>query len=111
MEPEALGLIPKYGVYGALVLGVLFGLSKILPQIVQSWFSTQLGAADAVARTDIIETMNAQIARLTESMRALEARNEDERKRRIAAEDQVATLTRRVATLEDQIRQLGHTPL
>jgi len=111
MEPEFFGLTPKYGVYGTLVLVALFGLSKVLPQIVQSWFSTQLGAADTTARTDIIETMAAQLARLDAAVKALEAKNEDERQRRIAAEDRVATLTRRVATLEDQIRQLGHVPV
>ncbi|MBR0346045.1 MAG: hypothetical protein IJI03_12385 [Rudaea sp.] len=110
MEPEFLALVSKWGVGGAIAIAGLWGLSKALPQIVQSWFSTRLTAADSVARTDIIEQMNAQITRLSDSVRALEAKNEDERQKRILAEDKVATLSRRMTLLEDQIRALGAIP-
>lgn len=110
MEPGFDALLTKFGVFGSIFILAMFGISKALPSILQSFFSSRLQTADATARTDIIEMQGKQLEELAAQIHTVQAMFDDEIKRRRDAEDKVAMLTRRVASLEDQLRKLGHEP-
>lgn len=111
MEPGFDQLVTKYGIYGTVFVIALFGLSKALPSMVSSFFSTRLQTADTTARTDIIEMQAKHLDELSAQVATLQSMFDTEITKRRAAEDQVAMLTRRVVGLETQLRLLGHEPI
>lgn len=105
MEPTSLlDSIKQYG----LVTGLgIFAASFLIPKL----FTARGEAAEAGARMDVVELLSARVAKLEQAQEEAWSAFEAERVKRMAAEDRVATLARRVAALEDQIKQLGHTPV
>ncbi len=103
MDAALLEAIGKWGLLPALAI---FAISKLVPMV----FGIRTDAAEASARTDVIELLTARVSKLEQAQEEAWAAFESERQKRMVAEDKVATLTRRVAALEDQIRRLGHTP-
>ena len=97
MESTVVELITKYGLFSGVAI---WAASFILPRL----FKARGEIAETTARTDIIELLNARVARLENEF-------EDERDKRIEAEDLVDKLMRRIDKLEAQIRALGHEPL
>lgn len=97
MESTVGELIAKYGLGGGVAI---WALSFIVPRL----FRARGEIAEQTARTDVIELLNARVARLENEFEA-------ERDKRIEAEDMVDKLMRRVAALEAQLRALGHEPV
>lgn len=96
-------LIGKYGIFSAVAL---YALSKLIPNLL----AVRTEAAGESARTDIIETLSARVKAVEDEIETYRRKFEDERTARLAAQDEVAQLKRRVASLEAQIRDLGGEP-
>ena len=101
------GFVEIIAKYGLLPGAVLYLASLIIPKALEA----RTGVAAATARTDVIDMLTDRVAKLEKGQEEAWAAHEEERKRRIAAEDEVAVLKRRVASLEDQLRALGHPPV
>lgn len=101
-------LIVKFGVAPGIVL---FSLSKMIPQIIESWNGARVGTAETGARVDTIDLLTKRVTDLEAGQDALRAKLEEERDKRVEAEDLVDKLQRRVSALEAQIRALGATPV
>lgn len=102
MDQTFLEAIAKWGVLPAIAL---YALSKLVPMLL----TARTDVAGATARTDVIDMLTARVSKLEAAQQAAWAEYENERRMRIAAEDQVAQLTRRVVALESQVRSLGGT--
>jgi phage shock protein A len=92
--------------YGFSLVVALFVASKAISAMFRAKpeiAAANHEAAQINARTDTIEMLLQRVGRLEEEF-------EEERSKRVEAEDLVDKLTRRVASLEHQIRQLGHEP-
>lgn len=103
MEQGFAELIGKYGIASAVVI---YGVSKLIPNL----FAARADAAGESARTDIIETLSARLKAVEDDIESYRRKLEEERTQRVAAQDEVASLKRRVASLEAQIRALGQEP-
>ncbi|MGN6518760.1 MAG: hypothetical protein ACTHK2_04965 [Dokdonella sp.] len=103
MEQGFTDLIGKYGIGAAVII---YGASKLIPGL----FAARADAAGESARTDIIETLSARLKAVEDDIEAYRRKLEEERSLRVAAQDEVAALKRRVASLESQIRALGQEP-
>lgn len=112
MEPTSLlDSIKQYGIVTGLGI---FAASFLIPKLFAARGEVaEAGtrAAEAGARMDVVELLSARVAKLEQAQEEAWSAFEAERVKRMAAEDRVATLARRVAALEDQIKQLGHTPV
>lgn len=111
-------LAAKYGLMSALGIWVT---SVIVPRLFRARTEiagANLQTAGLTASTDIIEALHARMTTLEAEQRQLREELDTERDKRVEAEDmldmltrQNTALTRRVVTLEAQLRQLGHEPL
>lgn len=111
MDGAFLELVGKYGILTTIGL---FVASKTVTAL----FRDRTAIADANAQTasinariDIIEMLSKRVTWLEEAQLRADAALEEERTKRVEAEDLVDRLTRRVSALEAQIRGLGHVPL
>ncbi len=77
---------------------------------VSKFFASREGFVESGARVDVIEMLTQRVKNLEESQVSYQRQFEEERRSRMKAEDDVAVLTRRVSTLEAQLRGLGHEP-
>lgn len=95
----------------ALQFGPLAALAIYAASIaINKFFAGREGFTESSARVDVIDMLMARVRLLEESQTRYQKMFEEERAKRIEAEDNVATLTRRVSLLESQIRGLGHEP-
>jgi len=103
MEQGFVELIGKYGLVSAVVI---YGASKLIPNL----FAARADAAGESARTDIIEMLSARLKAVEDDIETYRRKLDEERTLRVAAQDEVAALKRRVASLESQLRALGQEP-
>lgn len=106
-------LIKLIGWGGALPAILIFVASKLFPIWLRGRSDAANVAADvaeAGARVGMLEQLQARLAKVEENQAVLNDLYDKERELRRAAEDKVATLTRRVGALERQIKSLGATP-
>lgn len=103
MDVSVTDLILKFGPIAALAI---YAASIA----VTKFFAGREGVIESSARVDVIDMLTARVRALEESQTASQRQFEEERRRRMKAEDDVATLSRRVSTLEAQLRDLGHEP-
>jgi hypothetical protein len=95
----------------ALKYGPIAALAIYAASIaITKFFSGREGVTESSARVDVIDMLTARVRMLEESQTTYQRQFEEERQSRMRAEDNVATLTRRVSTLEAQLRDLGHEP-
>lgn len=92
--------------YGPIVALVIYAASIAITK----FFAGREGMSESGARVDVIEMLTARVRALEESQTLYQRQFEEERKKRMQAEDAVALLNRRVSTLEAQLRELGHEP-
>lgn len=96
-------LVVKFGPLAALVI---YAASIAITK----FFASREGVIESSARVDVIDMLTARVKALEESQTSYQRQFEEERRARMKAEDNVATLTRRVSMLESQLRDLGHEP-
>lgn len=77
---------------------------------VTKFFAGREGMTESAARVDVIDMLTARVRALEESQLAAQRLFDDERVRRMAAEDDVARLKHRVGLLEMLLRSHGHEP-
>lgn len=92
--------------YGPMAALLFYAASVAITK----FFAQREGFAESSARVDVITMLTERVRQLEESQVRYQKAFEEERAKRMAAEDNVATLTLRVALLESQIRGLGHEP-
>lgn len=88
---------------GAVIL--LYGASKILPQV----FTARSDVNETLARTGLLDQLQNRLANVEKQVNDAQASLDTERTARRAAEDKVTRLTLRVFTLESMIKSLGGT--
>ncbi|HPG95115.1 MAG TPA: hypothetical protein PLR28_11215 [Dokdonella sp.] len=92
--------------YGPIAAIAIYAGSLAL----QKFFAGREGMAESGARVDVIDMLSARVKALEESQQAAQRAFDEERVRRMKAEDDVALLKYRVSSLETQLRDLGHEP-
>lgn len=104
MENLDLGaLVAKFG----LVAG---GLAWIASLAVKKWSEMRTNVATEGAKTDVIDMLAARVSALESAVDKARKEFDAERNLRLEAESRVSALLRRVAALEEKIRDLGHDP-
>jgi predicted nucleic acid-binding Zn-ribbon protein len=106
VDPWLKYLVAIFGTFLAASKGVSH-LFRTRTKIVNE----NLETAGKHAQIDIIEQLQRRMTDLEREQHELRLELEAERDRRTEAEDMVDALTRRVASLEAQIRALGHEPV
>lgn len=104
MDLSLADLALKYGPATALII---YAASLA----VTKFFGAREGVTESGARVDVIDMLTARVRLLEEGQNTYQRQLEDEREKRRAAEDAVATLTRRVSSLEAQLHALGVKPV
>lgn len=103
MDTTFFDSVAKYGVAATICL---YAASLIIPKM----FSARTDTAEETARTSLISGLSSRIDALEKAQADQMAQFDAERKRRLDAESQVAALSARISRLEQQLRDLGHTP-
>lgn len=93
------------GYFGLSGFGIWF-LSKIIPQFTAARTEAVADGAQSTLITGLISRIDALEKAQSDAMKEFD----EERKRRLDAESQVAALTTRISRLEQQLRDLGHDP-
>lgn len=103
MDSTFFDSVAKYGVAATICL---YAASLIIPKM----FSARTDTAEETARTSLISGLSARIDALEKAQADAMKQFDDERQRRLDAEAKVAALSTRIGKLEQQLRDLGHTP-
>lgn len=101
--PGLVELIAKFGI------GV-GGLAWIATVAIKKWAETKSGVATEDAKSDVIEMLVTRVAALEAAVDKARKDFDVERGLRLEAETKVSATMRRVAVLENRIRELGHDP-
>lgn len=86
------------------------GIAWAVSLAIKKWSETRTGVAAEGAKTDVIDMLAARVTALESAVDKARKEFDTERGLRLEAEGKVAALLRRVAALEEKIRELGHDP-
>lgn len=103
MDSALVEAIAKWGVIPAMVL---YAASLLIPKL----FASRAETVEQLARASIVKQLNDRVEAVEAALEKAITAFDAEREKRIMAEDNVYSLTRRVVDLEGQITRLGHKP-